>query len=303
MVENKSIDDKTWYVTNAVGDITTELNTLFRAKKGYKIHEANTVFHCILTTDEQRHVELHFTYNKDLDYLNNLLNNNVRRSPGPSPLSNWLKNNKNNKAYGINYDPNAKISAPSTSDENTTINVDPINTAGSGTEFRAAVEKLRESEHPRLLSLVIGKYHTDEEQTAMSNNNQTRDDDPLNNPTLSSQISKKFFESVKYGRCRDSCYGELKYIVQPIELCSYEYILSRNKAAIGAYKSLAPKASDVSIVEYDADVAISEIVYQTLPPEIVYRTSINPFTNRNGKSTIILVGEYVNSVLGTKKEV
>jgi len=177
--------------------------------------------------------------------------------------------------------------------------VEPTGPKNTPTEFEEAIEKLRESDQPRLLSLMIGKYHTKQSKQEVVTGDISRTSE--NKPPYSNifgQTYHRFKNSIDYGRCDDTSYDKTKYVFRPIELCENRGRVPKSDLAISAYKSLAPNVQDVEIVEYSPKTAISDIVYQKLPPEIVHRTSLSPLSNCNGKSTIVLVDEQVNSVLG-----
>lgn len=303
MIENKSIDDKTWYELESVGDITTQLNTLFRKMPGQKIHESNNVFHTILTTDRTRQVKLYFTTSADEKNINRLFNNKAQKLESLSPLSSFPDKSNIDTAYELNFDPNAKITAPDRIKPEDGPIIEPQGFTNTSTEFEKVVGRLREFDHPCILSLLIGKYITNEEQTTNPQAHKNTNNIELNNSKLSNQIYNKFLRNLYHGRCSDLCYGKPKYIVRPIQLSPDVGSLKSKEIPINAYKSLAPNKNNVKMVEYDIQSAIFDIVYQKLPPEIVYRISMDPRSSRNGKSTIILVDTNVNSVLGSTTEV
>ncbi len=290
---NTSIDDKRWYCYDGVTDLTTELNILFRQIGGNKVHETGDIFHVILLTDKTRHIKLYFASNVKQGNINKLFRGRAHPISSRSPLSEWDSARFANTGYKLNFNPQTKITARNGNHSNCTEKktVEPTGPKQTETEFEKAIEKLRESDQPRLLSLVIGKYYTKQNQQTITNN------EPPNS-TIFGNIYRNLKKSVHYGRCDSSSYDKTKYVFQPIELFANRGWVSKNHLAISAYKSLAPNVQDVEITEYTPEQVISDIVYQKLPPEVVYQTSLSPFNNCNGKSTIVLVDEQVNSVLG-----
>ncbi len=297
---SKSIEDQQWYQLYGVTDITTEFNMLFRRMNGNRVHETGDIFHVILTTDNTRRVKSYFSSDVGEENINELVDNRAEKLHAQSPLSEWKSAHNVNKAYQLNYDPSAKIKAPNANQhtEDGEITVSPTNPHKTLTEFEKAIDKLKSSDNPRLLSLVIGKYHTKEEQNKAASISAKDFNDLPDDPTLVDKISGGMRRLLKYGRCERYCYGMPKYIFRPIELSADKAVVGQNNLAIGKYQSLARNSKDVSIAKCDPETAISAIVYQKLPPEIVYRTAVNPFSDSNGKSSIVLVGSDVNSVLG-----
>jgi len=246
-------------------------------------------------------VKLYFASNVSKKKIDKLFYDRANPISSKSPLSEWDSARYANIAYGLDYDPHTKITARNGDHSNDTEKktVEPTGPTDTPTEFEEAIEKLRESDQPRLLSLMIGKYHTKQSQQEVVTGDGSRASE--NKPPYSNivgQIYNNFKNSIDYGRCDDTSYDKTKYVFRPIELFGNRGWVSKSDLAINAYKTLAPNVQDVEIVEYAPKQAISDITYQKLPPEIVYRTSLSPFSNYNGKSTIVLVDEQVNSVLG-----
>jgi len=298
---NSSIDDRRWYYVDGVTDLTTELNILFRQMSGNKIHETADIFHVVLMTDKTRRVKLYFASNVSKKKIDKLFYDRANPISSKSPLSEWDSAEFANTGYKLDYDHQTTITARNGdhSNDNEQKTVEPTGPKETGTEFEKAIEKLRESKQPRLLSLVIGKYHTKQirQNVITSDVSKTSENKPSDSDIFG-QTYHRFKNSIDYGRCDDSSYDKTKYVFQPIELFGNRGWVSKSDLAIGAYKSLAPNVQDVEIVQYTPEQVIPDIVYQKLPPEIVYRTSLSPFYNCEKKSTIVLVDEQVNSVLG-----
>lgn len=288
-----SIDDKQWYEYDGVTKLSNELNTLYRAADGYKIDETGDLFHVIITTNETKNLKLYFTSEVRKNNIAEIFNNRAHPIT-QSPLEKWNTTRPVDKAYVLNYDPDLEIKPPYVPEDTHTgqTDLEPIGPDYLSTPFKSAVDILRKAEHPRLLSLLIGKYHTKDHQ----NNRVTNEDGhPFG---LFGEVGRNTKHSYKYGRCHESCLDKPRYVFRPIELCVNKRPISNSSRAISPYQSLAPIAGDVNIREYDLKKAISDIVYQKIPPEKVYRVSSNPISKLNGKSTIVLVDQNVNAVLG-----
>jgi len=288
-----SIDDKQWYEYDGVTKLSCELNTVFRAIKGYRVDETGDLFHVILSSDGSKNIKLYFASDVGQENIARLFDNRAHPIT-QSPLDKWNITKPVNKAYLLNYDPALEIKPPYIAGESNTgeINLEPVGPDYLSTQFKSAIDTLRKAEYPRLLSLLIGKYHTkDQQRSGITSENS-------HSFGVFGQIGRNTIRSYKYGRCHETCIDKPRYVFRPIELCVNKRPISDTSLAISAYRSLAPKASDVKIVKYDVEKAISDIVYQKIPPEKVYKESLNRFSSPNGKSTIVLVDHNVNSVLG-----
>lgn len=289
----KSIDDKKWYEYEGVTKLGCELNKLFRAVNGFRVDETEELFHVIILSDGSQNLKLYFTSDISKEIIVRIFNNKAHPIT-QSPLSKWNTTRRINKAYVLNYDPDLEIKPPYIPEQqnSTEVDIQPLGSEHILTEFKLAIGKLRSAEHPRLLSLLIGKYHTADIGRGESINEKNSSFDVFE------QIGYNTLRANKYGRCHKKCLDRPRYVFRPTELCVNERPIPDSDLAISAYRSLATKAQDVEVVKHDPEKAISDIVYQKIPPEKTYRESLNRFSPRNGKSTIVLVDQNVNSVLG-----